>query len=213
MPLRFEGNQDFFSLKLYGTTTAIMSFDAEKDERKLEADLGLFFGQRLFGRASTVPVFAECKSYGEFEKLDVDRMSHLGAEFPGAILVFSTLRQKLSANEKGMLRRAANRGRTYSAHNRNHNPVLILTGTELFGNQRPPRCWEDAGGEFAAFADGRRGYRGILELCDCTQQLHLDMEPYYEWLDNQRERRLEHLSQAPARKRATSNSSRRSTAS
>ena len=203
----------FFSRKLEGTTTAIMSFDAKKDGRELEADLGIFFGQRLFGRASTVQVFAECKSYREFEKPDVDRMSYLGAEFPGAILVFSTLRPNLSAKEKRMLRRAANRGRRYSAHDPNHNPVLILTGTELFGNETPPRCWEDAGGKFAAFADDRRGDGGILELCDCTQQLHLDMEPYHEWLDNQRERRLEHRNLASGGKRSTSNSSRRSASS
>ncbi len=175
----------FFSRKLDAATTAIMSFCAESDRGKLEADLGIFFGEDWSGRSSTALLFAECKSYGRFEPHDLERMTCLGAEFPGAILVFSTLRRDLTLNEKRMLKRVANRGRKYSAHDPNHNPVLMLTGVELFGHERPPYCWEDEGGKFSAFAENERPYRGILELCDYTQQLHLDMESYGEWLDNQ----------------------------
>lgn len=180
----------FFSRKLAGATTTIMSFSAEKGQRKLEADLGLFFNHQRFGRTSTDLIFAECKSYGSFKRRDMERLCYLGAEFPGAILVFATLRTKLSTTEKRMLRRIANRGRKYSDYDRNHNPVLVLTGIELFGHERPPECWKDGGEKFEKIAKARRGYRGILELCDCTQQLHLDMDSYYEWLDSRLERRL-----------------------
>ena len=180
----------FFSRFLEGATTAIMSFNAESGKKKIEADLGLFFNPQVFGRNSTVLLFAECKSYGRFEQRDVERMTNLGAEFPGAILVFSTLRKELRDNEKRMLWPAANRGRKYSAQDPNHNPVLVLTGIELFEDGGPPECWRNAGGKFAEFADSSRGLRGMLELCDCTQQLHLDMNPYHEWFRNQSERRL-----------------------
>ena len=180
----------FFSSKLDGATTPIMSFNAEKGKKKLEVDLGIFFNQQRFERTSTDLLFAECKSYGHFKPRDVEQLCYLGAEFPGAILVFATLRKNLSSIEKRMLSRVAKRGRGYSEHNRNYNPVLVLTGFELFGDQRPPECWEGGGEKFEAFAESERGYRGILELCDCTQQLHLDMDPYYKWLDNRMGRRL-----------------------
>ena len=89
-----------------------------------------------------------------------------------------------------ILRRVANRGRRYSERDHDHNPVLVLTGIELFGHDRPPRCWKEEGGKFVDFAKGQRGYRGILELCDWTQQLHLEMKPYGEWLDTRLDRRL-----------------------
>ena len=180
----------FFSRKLEGATTPIMSFNATKGHVQLEADLGLFFNQPRFGRTTTDLLLAECKSYGRFEQKDVEKLCRLGAAFPGAILVFATLRQSLTSGEKRLLRRAANRGRRYSTRDSNHNPVLVLTETELFGHERPPDCWEDRGGKFEEFAKGQRGYGGILELCDCTQQLHLDMDAYYEWLDNRLDRRL-----------------------
>ena len=41
-------------------------------------------------------VFGECKTYGLFQKKDFDRMSYLAKSFPGAILVFSTLRKTLT---------------------------------------------------------------------------------------------------------------------
>ena len=126
----------------------------------------------------------ECKSYGRFEQKDVDKLCRLGGEFPGAILVFATLREKLTSDEKHLLKRVANRGRKYSTRDPNHNPVLVLTGIELFGHERPPDCWDNGGGKFEEFAKEQRGYGGILELCDCTQQLHLEMDAYYEWLDN-----------------------------
>ena len=181
----------FFSRKFEGSTTPLMSFNAEKGQKRLEADLGLFFNQQRFGRTTTDLLFAECKSLWAFLNKGMwKKLCYLGAEFPGSILVFATLRRNLTAAEKNMLRRVANRGRRYSEHDRNHNPILVLTGIELFGRDRPPRCWKDEGDKFAEFAIGQRGYGGILELCDCTQQLHLDMSPYYEWLDDRLERRF-----------------------
>ena len=180
----------FFSRKFEGSTTPIMSFTAQKGQKELEADLGLFFNRQRIGRTATDLIFAECKSYGQFKSKDVERLCYLGAEFPGSVLVFATLRRSLTFVEKRMLRRVADRGRRYSEHDRSHNPVLVLTGIELFGHDRPPGCWEEEGDKFAEFAKGQRGYGGLLELCDCTQQLHLEMKPYYEWRDSRLERRL-----------------------
>lgn len=175
----------FFSRVLDGATTAIMSFHAKRQQKNIEADLGLFFSKGTFRRTPSSLLFAECKSYGRFELRDIERMTTLGAEFPGAILVFATFRKALSEREKRMLRKVAKRGRKYSVLDPNHNPVLVLTGIELFANFRPPKSWEDAGGRFAEFARTHREYPEILGLCDCTQQLHLDMESYHDWLEKE----------------------------
>jgi hypothetical protein len=55
------------------------------------------------------------------------------------------------------------------------NPVLLLTGIELFSGFGPPQCWRDAGGHMKAFADANRAPNDLIALCDATQQLHLGL--------------------------------------
>lgn len=185
----------FFSQLLDGATTPLMSFVAKKDNKQIEADLGLLFQESRFGYKKTELIFAECKTYNHFGKKDTDRMILLADQFPGALLVFATLRRSLTEKEKKLLHPVVNRGRKYWKAERPYNPVLILTGTELFSNLRPPHCWKDAGGIHAPFAQKYRYLRNLLQLCDATQQLYLDMKPWHEWLkerwDKQRRKRSE----------------------
>ncbi|MFQ5903429.1 MAG: hypothetical protein ACE5JO_07045, partial [Candidatus Binatia bacterium] len=178
----------FFSQLLHGGTTPIMSFRAKKNGKEIEADLGLFFQELRFGSPKTELIFAECKTYNKFQKDDAEKMRYLADQFPGAVLVFATLRDSLSKKEKKLLRPIVNRGRRYWKAERPFNPVLILTGIELFSDLGPPECWKDAGGVHADF--GKRFWvRDLLELCDNTQQLYLDMNPWHEWLRERWERR------------------------
>jgi len=179
----------FFSQLLDGATTPIMSFTAEKDEKKIEVDLGLLFQQSRFGYVKTELIFAECKTYNRFNKCDADRMKLLADQFPGAVLVFATLRKSLTKKEKRLLCPVVNRGRRYWKAECPFNPVLILTGTELFADWRPTECWKDAGGKHAAFAKNYRAWGDLLQLCDATQQLYLDMQPWRQWLEERWEKR------------------------
>jgi hypothetical protein len=179
----------FFAQLLDGATTPIMSFTAKKDGKKIEADLGLLFQESRFGYVKTELIFAECKTYNHFEKRDADRMNLLADEFPGAVLVFATLRKSLTEKEKRLLRPVANRGRRYWKAERPFNPVLLLTGVELFADWRPPQCWKDARGKQAAFAKNYRAWGDLLQLCDATQQLYLDMQPWRQWLEERWEKR------------------------
>ena len=181
----------FFSQLLHGATTPIMSFTAEKDQKEIEADLGLFFQESRFGYSQTELVFAECKTYNRFDECDRDRMRLLACQFPGAVLVFATLRKLVTEKEKRLLRPVVNRGRRYWKAERPYNPVLILTGTELFSDREPPECWKDAGGKHATFAQNYRGWRDLLRLCDATQQLYLDMKPWHQWLEERWKRNRE----------------------
>src|SRR5882672_11139242 len=69
------------------------------------------------------------------------------------------------------------------------NPVLrVLTGRELFAEERPEQLWKNSGGRHAAIA-GQIGWApGINELCDATQQLYLDMPPWLQWFEERMRR-------------------------
>ena len=142
----------------------------------METDLALFFQASKFGDSKTEVIFAECKTFNDFEKKkDIDKMVNLGDAFPGAILVFATLKESLKQKEKTVLRRVVNRSRKQRKNNRPFNPVLILTGKELFLQS----FWQ-------SHLDDLGPRRDMVELCDLTQQLNLGMDSWYEWLDRQR---------------------------
>jgi hypothetical protein len=48
----------------------------------------------------------------------------------------------------------------------------------------PPNCWKEAGGKHARFAEEYGLQRDLFRLCDITQQLYLDMKPWYQWLED-----------------------------
>ena len=174
----------FFSFLLDGAITPLMSFTAEKGKVEMEADLALFFQGSKFGDSKTEVIFAECKTFNAFQKKDADRMINLGDAFPGSVLVFATLKKSLSQKEKTILRPVVNRSRKYRKNDRPFNPVLILTGTELFSELDLSQSWEEAGGIRATFAQSS-ALANLLELCDLTQQIYLDMDSWYQWLDRQ----------------------------
>jgi hypothetical protein len=144
--------------------------------------LGLFFKKSKFVHTATPieRIFAECKIFNEFEKKDADRMLLLAKEFPGAVLVFATLRKSLTNGEKRLLQPVANRGRRYSKAERSYNPVLILTGNELFSDDNPRDIWTELGSSHIIHASAWGNDRELLPLADATQQIYLGMEPLHE---------------------------------
>lgn len=161
----------------YMRTTPVPSFVAksEADDRVLEADLAMLWKHPTFGRYEEGVLFGECKTYGLFEKKDIERMAHIGAAFPGAILVFSTLRELLTRKEIASLRRLAASGRRKWKSDKPLNPVMILTGKELLSAVPPPHCWVEDGS-----TKNEMRIDGMLSLCDATQQRYLHLPPWHE---------------------------------
>jgi hypothetical protein len=163
-----------------------LSFMATRGKERLEADFALFWQESLYGERREGIAFGECKSYGRFDKRDYDRMRYLAKTFPGAVLVFSTLRPSLTPGEIKAISRIAKAGRKYWKAERPINPVLVLTGTELFSFESAPHCWADATRkEFPHL-------NGMLDLCDATQQIYLKLPSWHsdwhaQW-DKKRER-------------------------
>lgn len=168
----------FFSdlLLLGGATTPLMSFTAKKEEMEIEADLALFF--IVSGLVNTNPelIFAECKTFNDFQEKDIKRMRDLGETFPNAVLIFATMKEELSNNEKKLLLPMVNNSRKSWMKGNTFNSVLILTGTELF--------WQSGLSEWRQKMEEKTGvinHPSVLQtelhlLCYLTQQTYLDID-------------------------------------
>jgi hypothetical protein len=184
--------QLFGDYKLGMRVTPVMSFVAEAPGKKeLEADLALFWQQTIFGKETNGLLFGECKSYGQFEKKDYDRMRYLAKMFPGAVLVFSTLRESLSSTEIAEIGKIAKAGRKHWKAERPVNAVLILTGKELFADLAPPYGWDHV------TKKRFEHLHGLFDLCDATQQLYLNLPSWRaEWHEQFEKRRARAMAKA-----------------
>jgi len=159
----------------------------------VEADFGMFWQESRFVKgAQPLLVLGECKTFDVFASKDTLRMQALAKAFPGAVVVFATLRKNLNPNEKRIISGIARAGRHHLEAGRQKNPVVVLTGIELQSLSGPPGCWEDAGPPYDKFGRSYMGARGRLEeLADITQQLHLGIESYWEWLEAKRRKKAQ----------------------
>ena len=180
----------FGDLKMHSVQMSpAFSFTATAPNKKvIEADFAAFWRESRYGEIRDGLLFAECKTYNQFEKEDFDRMAYLANTFPGAVLVFCTLKKSLTPHEIAGISRIAKKGRKYWKAERPINPVLVLTGTELLSLMGPPYCWDDPG--------VRKKFDradGLFEVCDATQQIHLKLPSWHDdWrkeLDRRDERR------------------------
>lgn len=182
----------FFSTTLDGATTPILSFDMESNAGSVEIDLALFLQESKHYSSDSALIFAECKTNNEFKREDINKMALIAKQFPGSIMAFTTLNEKLSPKEKKLLKPIALSGRKYFEQDKPTNPVLILTGNELFSRDSIFRKWEKMGGKHKELA-ARNRIQDIFNLCDATQQIYLDMEPTHQtwekhWTNRRRRR-------------------------
>jgi hypothetical protein len=161
-------------------TTPIFSFHATRNGKELEADFMMFYRNSAFWEHETETIFGECKSFNGFADKDVRRMRTIAADNPGSVLVFSTLATEFSAHDKKVLLPFVRACRKYGGLDRPKNPILLLTGTELFSPFGPPQCWRNAGGAKKAFADSGVRLDTLLQLCDATQQLYLGLPSWWQ---------------------------------
>lgn len=142
----------------------------------------------MFGpNEPTQIVFGEAKSFGKdaFKAEDIERMKLLADRYPGATLVFSTLKEaaELSKDEIQRIRRLAEWGREYdNAQRQSRAPVIVLTGTEIFTPYHLEEVWKGKGGKHAELIEpAYMRVDNLRTLADITQQLYLDMPSYSSW--------------------------------
>jgi hypothetical protein len=161
---------------------------AGPNKLNVECDFAMWRQASRYNRADPILILGECKTFDSFGADDVRRAKQLALQFPGSIFVFATLKSELSRQEVRRLASFAQWGRKSIGNEKWRTAVLVLTGRELFSDWGPPICWRDAGGKFEKFTESWRDLGKLTELCDATQQLYLDMEPYGAWLGKEWER-------------------------
>ena len=155
-----------------------------------EADLGAFVRPGGFSDLTDpVLMFGECKTFGDFDSRDYKRMRALAKLFPGSIICFCTLKSELTKAEKARIAALARQGRKSLKTGQRRNPVLVLTRTELLGQFKLSRFTDDYPAQFSKLGDHVFMRRDLQEICDFTQQAHLGIESYYEWIQARRRRR------------------------
>jgi hypothetical protein len=155
--------------------------------KEVEADFGMFARPGRFSHAtSPLLILGECKSFNVFKSEDFERARYLAALFPGAVLCFATFRDSLNPSEVRALTRLVLRGRNSLGSGKLLNPVLVLTGKELFSQFLFNTQLHDVYGARAQHARMAYLRADIEELCDFTQQVHLGMASYHSWLEEKR---------------------------
>jgi hypothetical protein len=178
-----------FILALHDQLTSLLSFVASRNGSPVEIDLALLTRRMRHGIYEHDTVFFECKSYNEFTASDVRRMEQFGKSFPGAVIGLATLRRELTNREKRLIIPLVRRGRKLWKAIQPYNPVLILTGNELFSRFSPTETWRELGGTFASHSDPRGDERELVALADATQQIYLGLPPWRVALEEQQRKR------------------------
>lgn len=170
------------------TLTYTPGLDLAIDGNSFEIDFAFWFRRDHPLGQSEEPtlVFGEAKSFARtaFQPVDIRRLRALGARFPGAFLVLSTLKESLSHQDKKSAQSLSLWGRIPLESGLPRSPVIVLTGTELFADWSVEEEWKKRGGRRAAMAEsGYLHLDNLWTLADLTQEAYLDLPPYHKWLD------------------------------
>jgi hypothetical protein len=191
----------FITERIARTATWLPSFEMKhSDGSSFEADFGLFAKPHIYEHSSTPHLFlGECKSFNPFKPEDFSRARAAAKLFPGSILCFCTLNESFSPYEIRELTRLVIAGRKRLDVGKQTNPVLLLTGKELFGQYRIESPHEIYGTKKET---AQRVYmrNDIQETCDFLQQLYIGIESYYTWRDKKRQKVI---ARRAAKKKAT----------
>ena len=107
-------------------------------------------------------------------------MRRLAEKFPGAFLVFATLKDSLSDAEKSEAAQLALWGRERMEDGFPRAPVIVLTSLELFCPWNLKQTWKDRGEQWAKFAEHARfDFDNLWTLAEITQQLYLGLPDRY----------------------------------
>lgn len=157
-------------------STMIPSFEMKKNgQSEFEGDFGAFVAPSAINPiTSPYLMLGECKSFNRFEEKDFERARKAAELFPGAVLCFCTFNETLNAAEIRGLKKIVEAGREILDVGMSVNPVLVLTGRELFGQFKFGEFSELYGND-SQMARGMFMRGEIRDLCEFTQRLYLGM--------------------------------------
>jgi len=150
--------------------------------KRCEADFVAWIDDNYRKRRNLQPelVFGETKSFGKGElikKDDLDKLRIISQKFPGSFIVISVLRESFTKKEQGLLKQFVQWARASKVSSKPRNPVILLTGTELFAERDIDEEWAKVGGKHAEFAHVHHT-ETLMKLAEATQQIYLDMASF-----------------------------------
>ena len=175
----------FLSQPLAGESTPILSYCASKGADKIEADLTCLYRMSSWRNKSVQVVHAECKSFNKIEAADITRMRKLRDEFPGAVLIFSVLKESLSEEEQKRISGLVSTERRKRLQGKGFSPIIVLTGIELFSTYGFRNNWRERGGVYAKFEERYFDFSDLGELADATQQIYLELPSWHDWFQKE----------------------------
>ncbi|MEH2505868.1 hypothetical protein V1290_004679 [Bradyrhizobium sp. AZCC 1578] len=178
LTLRFFGH----ALEIDCSLTWTTGLDLKINGKSSEIDFAFWYlRRRHFGEyGEPALMIGEAKSFAEnaVTKADIDRIVELAEKLPGAFLVFAVLKEHLTTRETTLLRKLASWGRRRQFEGRPRNPLIVLTGKELFTTYRISRDWQ-SNPKVKALVGSNADLANPLTLAEITQRLHLNMHPFH----------------------------------
>jgi hypothetical protein len=143
-------------------------------------------GSTLANKEREEPVFVvgEAKSFGRnaIDSDSIESLRQVGERFSGAVLIVSSLKSiaEYTTSELDLLKNLARWGRARHVFGKPRNPVIVLTGTELFAVHGIREAWRTAGGNASKFVQhAATDLSDLHQLAECTQQLYLGLPPFH----------------------------------
>lgn len=132
-------------------------------------------------REEPLLVIGEAKSFGRNTINDeaISTLKTVAERFPGAVMVVSTLRSahELSLAEVARLRHLALWGRRAWREDQPINPLIVLTGTELFAELGIANAWSKIDG---AQKHGRYDFRNLYTLSELTVNRYVGLDSHWD---------------------------------
>ena len=169
------------------STALSMSFDG----LSREADFVLWHSRDSIGRNSRPRlVVGEAKSLGGGDLIgdeDIKKLKEIGSKLPGSMIAVSVLKEGFSKTEQARLRRLVRWGRRLNNEGGPTNPVLLLTGTEIFFQGPFYSAWKGKGGAYAEVAD--RYMEDLPGIAEATVGIYLGLPSFAQERERAFERR------------------------
>lgn len=136
-------------------------------------------------------VIGEAKSLGDGDLIkshDLKQLRRIAKKLPGAIIVISVMRDKFTQNEKRTLLPFVKWARRLDNNWVPTNPVILLTGVELFHQFNLNSTWKEKGGLHAEH-ENLIHTRSLLSFAEATQSIYLGLPAFSEDFDVAMDRR------------------------
>lgn len=140
-------------------------------------------------------VFGEAKSFGKGDLIrhrDLSQLRRVATLFPDAVIVISVMKEEFTPGELRRLLPFVKWARRSNARCLPTNPVVLLTGVELFHEIDIVSTWRSKGLQYERFSD-YRWIHSLHRLAEATQAIYLDLPLFDEdqhVAEDRRRRRL-----------------------